>query len=367
MNTTTFVITAEVLTASHRIPRGEAAFWWTGIQQQSSQLRAACVMELLWRHLRQRCKKSLAALAGRLWIRAAVCADGKSTAISEKTNLSARASYKVGRVRLLSNTRMPTRASLIDLKPFSVRLHVHGDLDFFLGRSRTRRSIKRSLSEKTSVKDVIESCGIPHPEVDLILVNGEAVDFGYSVMSDVEIELYPPRRQYTNFSEKRLQVTRISKFVTDGHLGKLTRNLRLLGFDVAYDPVATDRHLLDVMERENRALLTCDRRLLMHAIVKSGYCPRSQNSDEQTIEVIRRFDLFSVITPFTRCLRCNAPLEKVSKADIIEKLEPLTRIYYEEFRRCAGCGQLYWPGSHFEKLQKRIGVIHSRLTGKSDV
>ena len=262
---------------------------------------------------------------------------------------------------------MPTRALSIDLKPFSVRLHFHGDLDFFLGRTRSRRDIERRLSEKTSVKDVIESCGIPHPEIDLILVNGEAVDFNFGVAGDAEIELYPPGKQYPNFREQRLQMHRIRRFVTDGHLGKLTRNLRLLGLDVAYHPLATDRQLLDVMERENRALFTRDRRLLMHAIVKTGYCPRSQNPDEQTIEVIRRFDLFTLMLPFTRCLRCNAPLQRVAKADIIAKLEPLTKVYYQEFRRCTGCAQIYWAGSHFEKLQKRIGVIHSLLMGKSDV
>jgi uncharacterized protein with PIN domain len=309
----------------------------------------------------------LAALGGRSWIRAADCGDGKSIVISAKTNLLARGSYKVGRVQLPSNTRMPTHASSIDLKPFSVRLHVYGDLDFFLGGIKPRRNIERTLSEKTSVKDIIESCGIPHPEIDLILVNGEAVDFNFGVAGEAEIKVYPPGKQYPNFSEQRLQVSRSSQFVADGHLGKLTRNLRLLGLDVAYHPQATDRQLLDLMKRENRALLTRDRRLLMHAIVKTGYCPRSQNSDDQTIEVIRRFDLFTLIVPFTRCLRCNAPLQRVAKADIIEKLEPLTKIYYQEFRRCTGCGQIYWAGSHFEKLQNRIGVIQSLLIGKSDV
>jgi uncharacterized protein with PIN domain len=147
----------------------------------------------------------------------------------------------------------------------------------------------------------------------------------------------------------------------DGHLGKLARDLRLLGFDVAYDPQAEDRQLLRVMEHENRALLTRDRRLLMHRIVKSGYCPRSQSADEQTVEAIRRFDLLDSMAPFTRCLRCNAPLRKISKAEIIEKLEPLTKIYYEQFRRCTGCGQIYWPGSHFAKLQKRLEQIRANV------
>ena len=131
--------------------------------------------------------------------------------------------------------------------------------------------------------------------------------------------------------------------------------------DVAYDSQAQDRQLLAVMKHENRALLTRDRRLLMHAIVKTGYYPRSQNANEQTIEVIRRFDLLGLIDPFMRCLRCNAPLQGVAKADIMEKLEPLTKIYYEQFRRCTGCRQIYWAGSHFTKLQRRLEQIRTNF------
>jgi uncharacterized protein with PIN domain len=252
---------------------------------------------------------------------------------------------------------MRMHGSSIDVKPFSIRLHFHGDLDFFLGSRTRRRSVQRSLTEKTSIKDVIESCGVPHPEVDLIVVNGDPVAFDYGVTSDAEFEVYPPGIQYPQSRHKPLQVWTISRFIADGHLGKLTRNLRLLGFDVAYDPRAHDRQLLNIMDHENRALLTRDRRLLMHAIIKTGYCPRSQDPDEQTIEVIRRFDLFRLIAPFSRCLRCNAPLQEVAKADVIEELEPLTKIHYEQFRRCTSCGQIYWSGSHFPKLQERLEQI----------
>jgi hypothetical protein len=251
--------------------------------------------------------------------------------------------------------------SSIDVRPFSVRLSFHGDLDFFLPSRTRRKDITRRLSEKTSVKDVIESCGIPHPEVGLIVVNGDEVDFDYGVMNDAEIDVYPPEIQSPQPRQKQLQVRAISRFVSDGHLGKLTRNLRLLGFDVASDPRAHDRQLLDVMDREHRALLTRDRRLLMHAVVGTGYCPRSQDPDEQTVEVIRRFNLLGLIAPFTRCLRCNASLQEITKADIIEALEPLTKIYYEQFRRCTGCGQVYWPGSHFPKLQKRLEKIRANV------
>ena len=248
------------------------------------------------------------------------------------------------------------------MKLFTLRLNFHGDLAFFLGRKACVEIIERSLSEKTSVKDVVESCGVPHPEVDLILVDGRPVNFGYVLEQDADIDVYPVQSPRTYFEKDRLQIRCIKRFVTDGHLGKLARTLRLLGFDVAYDHQAQDRQLLGVMESENRALLTRDRRLLMHAIVKAAYCPRSQNADEQTIEVIRRFDLFDSIAPFTRCLRCNTPLQKVAKADVIEKLEPLTKIYYKQFRRCTGCGQIYWAGSHFSKLQKRLDEIRANFS-----
>jgi uncharacterized protein len=249
--------------------------------------------------------------------------------------------------------------------PFKVRLRFHGDLNVFLRSRAGDAVVERSLAEKTSIKDVIESCGVPHPEVDLVLVDDQPVGFGHTVDSNATVEVFSVEERGTIYTDKRLQDIGIARFVSDGHLGSLTRNLRLLGFDVAYLKNADDRQLLEVMARENRALITRDRRLLMHGIVQHGYYPRSQKADEQTIEVVRRFDLSELIAPFTRCLRCNAALEEAAKADVIDKLEPLTKIYYDQFRRCTDCKQIYWPGSHFPKLQKRIEEIRSRVRGKA--
>ena len=157
----------------------------------------------------------------------------------------------------------PTQKLSSDVNAFRVRLKFHDDLTFFLKSKTNNKVIERILGEKTSVKDVIESCGIPHPEVDLILVDKEPVDFSYPIVKDADIDVYPLESRYLLFTEKRLQVRSINRFVADGHLGTLARNLRLLGFDVGYDRQAQDRQLLNVMEREDRALLTRDRRLLM--------------------------------------------------------------------------------------------------------
>jgi len=250
------------------------------------------------------------------------------------------------------------------VKPFTIRLNFFGDLGFFLGSRFRSQPVERRLSERTSIKDVIESCGVPHPEVDAILVNGQAVGFDHTLVSNVDVTVFPVANQDTLRMEKHLQVTEITRFVADGHLGTLTRNLRLLGFDVAFSSHADDRELLDIMARENRALLTRDRRLLMHSIVQHGYCPRSQIGDQQTIEVLRRFNLLGLITPFTRCLRCNGPLKDATKLEVIGDLEPLTKMYYDQFRRCPDCSQVYWAGSHFQKLEKTIERIQARLFDK---
>jgi len=249
------------------------------------------------------------------------------------------------------------------MSPFPVRLTFHGNLAFFLGSKGS--TLERQLSEKTSVKDVIEACGVPHTEVDLILVNGQPADFAFVIGRESAVDVYPVEAQgITSFAENRLQVRDIRKFVADGHLGKLVRDLRLLGIDVVYDSASEDRQLASISSNENRALLTRDRRLLMHAIVRHGYYLRSQDPLQQTVEVLRRFNLADALVLFSRCLRCNAPLKLAEKGNVINQLKPLTKIHYDQFRRCSGCGQIYWSGSHFERLQKRIETIRYRLTGE---
>ena len=243
---------------------------------------------------------------------------------------------------------------------FRAELIFHGDLSFFLLPKTPR--VERELTERTSVKDVIEACGVPHTEVDLILVNGKPAGFEKVLAQDAVVDVYGINwNRFTLFPENRLQVLEIRSFVADGHLGKLVRDLRLLGVDVVYDRDAEDRQLVEIAVAQERALLTRDRRLLMHSAVRHGLYLRSQDPFEQTLEVLRRFELTSGNRPFGRCLRCNELLQPVDKSTVIERLEPLTKIYYERFRNCTGCGQIYWSGSHFKKLEKRIESIRAAL------
>ncbi|HEY5741371.1 MAG TPA: Mut7-C RNAse domain-containing protein, partial [Terrimicrobiaceae bacterium] len=202
---------------------------------------------------------------------------------------------------------------------FELQLTFHGDLGrFFLSpRMRGKARIFREMREKTSVKDVIESCGVPHPEVDLIVLStglqkALAIDFQWQLENSGNLDIYgfpAPRDLFP--SCPRLQSRSFAHFVADGHLGKLSRNLRLLGVNTSYEPHADDKRLLEIMLSENRALLTRDRRLLMHSVVRHGFCPRSSHPEEQTHEVLQRFGLLESpksIVPFSRCLECNGLL-----------------------------------------------------------
>jgi uncharacterized protein with PIN domain len=210
---------------------------------------------------------------------------------------------------------------------------------------------------------------VPHPEVDLItfrcanVPTRMAVDFRWQVETSAWIDVYGfPAPEDILPLRPRLQRRRCEQFVVDGHLGALARNLRLLGLNSAYEPHAEDHRLLQIMSAEDRAILTRDRRLLMHSIVKDGFCPRSVHPEMQTTEVLRRFGLTTssgTIAPFTRCLECNGLLQTTRKQEVRDRLagEPRTLQYYDHYRVCAKCGRIYWPGSHFTKLAQRVARL----------
>ncbi len=203
-----------------------------------------------------------------------------------------------------------------------------------------------------SVKDVIESCGVPHTELGLVLVDEHPVDLTYRVTGGERIAAYPPFRTLELGGTTTVVPPEIApRFVLDVHLGTLARRLRLLGFDVWYRTDAADRELADVAVEQQRILLTRDRGLLMRRVITHGYCPRSGDPEEQVLEVIDRFGLHDALAPFTRCVRCNGPLRPVDPEDVVDRIPARSRAAFDTFARCADCGQVYWPGSHVDAVE----------------
>lgn len=239
--------------------------------------------------------------------------------------------------------------------------HFYAELNDFLPAERRGVLFPYSFKENPSVKHLIEALGVPHPEVQRILVNGKRVDFTYLVQPEDVIEVFP---HSTEENSQRVESIPTSpeeiRFILDNHLGRLAAYLRMMGFDTLYRNSYQDEELARVSNEEDRILLTRDRRLLMRSLVRRGAWMRSQDPKQQLVEVIRRYHLSGLFRPFQRCLRCNHPLEGVSKEQVLSRLEPLTKLYYDEFHICPSCGQIYWKGSHFEMMSKFLEKVINR-------
>ncbi len=243
----------------------------------------------------------------------------------------------------------------------TAQFRFYEELNDFFPAERRKWSIDYRFKGSPAIKDPIEALGVPHTEVDLIIVNGESVGFKYRLQQSDRVAVYPVFESFDISPLVKLRELPLRKtsFVVDVHLGKLARLLRLLGFDTQYLNNYEDAEIVNISVAQKRIILTRDRRLLFAKAITHGYWLRSMQAEQQVQEVLQRFDLFSQIKAFHRCLLCNGKINPVEKEDISHLMEPKTRIYCEDFFQCEGCEKIYWKGSHVEHMKKTL----SRLLG----
>ncbi|HEX2174017.1 MAG TPA: Mut7-C RNAse domain-containing protein [Dehalococcoidia bacterium] len=241
----------------------------------------------------------------------------------------------------------------------TVALRFYAQLNGFLPIDKRQVEFACSLKERAGIKDVIEAAGVPHTEVDLLLVNGDSVGFEYQVRDGDRISVYPHFAvlDVGPVSRVRPEPVPEPRFLLDTHLGKLAGHLRMLGFDTAYFNDCDDDVLARLASEERRILLTRDRGLLKRGIVTHGCHVWETDPERQLVEVLDRFDLTGEVKPFRRCLQCNGLLEPVAKEAIVDRLQPKTRLYYQEFARCRSCDRIYWKGSHYERMRHFIAWL----------
>jgi hypothetical protein len=244
--------------------------------------------------------------------------------------------------------------------PDSIRvvLGFDPDFDIFLPPGSRGVPIEKKPGHATTIKDLIESCGVPHTEIGYLVHNGSVTaSFSTHISDGDHIDILPvmPPRPDMLLLQPVPPVN--SGFIADIHLGKTARRLRLLGFDTVWFTGRDDAEMLDIMEADGRILLTRDRRLLMNNRVVFGCCVRSDRMAEQVRQVVDRFGLSGRVQPFSRCIACNGVLEPRSKETVNALLQPKTRRYYEEFQGCPSCGKIYWQGSHTLRLQAFVDEI----------
>jgi len=223
----------------------------------------------------------------------------------------------------------------------------------------SRSSFQHNFEHRASIKDVIESLGVPHPVIGRLTVNDHDVDFNYILldMDTIRVSpLTPPVNPLEPGILRPIPLPRIA-FVVDVNVGKLALLLRMLGFDTLYGNEVKNGKLAEIASSRNRILLTRDTSLLKRKIIMHGYLVQDQDPVRQVAEVVRLYDLVHSIKPMSRCMPCNGILVPVSKEAIMERLEPLTRKYYHTFHICQDCGKIYWQGSHHEKIMRCIDHI----------
>ncbi len=235
----------------------------------------------------------------------------------------------------------------------------YAELNDFLPPARRGVAFAHEFAGGPSVKDVIESLGVPHAEIDLILANGESVDFSWIVQNDARVSVYPVFESIDigPLARVRPAPLRETRFVLDGHLGRLARYLRMVGFDTLWRSDYGDEELARISAEEHRILLSRDVGLFKRSAVSHGHWMRETDPRRQLAEVLRRFDLFRSMAPFQRCLRCNRLLEPVAKEAVAERLPPRVREHQDEFRLCPSCLRIYWKGSHHARMERLIAAV----------
>jgi uncharacterized protein len=237
-----------------------------------------------------------------------------------------------------------------------ISIRFYEELNDFLPIEKQKKRFEHNYIDRTSVKDLIESLGVPHAEVDLILINGKSVGFDYLINDDDDISVYPVFESIdiTDLQHLRPKPLRKPKFVADVHLGRLARYMRMLGFDTLYKNNIDDDEIVNISVDEKRTILTRDRNILKRSVVTHGYFVRNIKIKKQLIEILNRFNLENQIKEFTRCIECNTILEPISKEEIIDKLPLKVSESQGFFSICPGCKKIYWKGTHHHKMNAFI-------------
>jgi uncharacterized protein with PIN domain len=238
----------------------------------------------------------------------------------------------------------------------AVSIRFYEELNDFLDPHKRKKKYEIPFLIKRTVKDLIEGEGVPHVEVDLILVNGNPVDFEYHIRDGDQISVYPEFELIDISPLNRLRPIplRQTKFIVDANLGRLSRYLRMLGFDTLFDMNLHDPDIIKIAAKEKRIILTRDLGILKNSRVVRGYFIRNQEPDRQLREVVRKFHLKGQFRPFTRCIACNGNILPISKDRIGKRAPAQVLQNFDKFYACSECERVYWEGSHHQRMLEKI-------------
>lgn len=247
----------------------------------------------------------------------------------------------------------------------SATFRFYEELNDFLPAERRRQAFTCECARAATVKHMIEALGVPHTEVELVLVNGESVGFERAILDGDRIAVYP-RFESLDISpllKVRSRPLRVLRFIADAHLGGLARLLRMSGFDTLYDNRFEDGQIAEIAARQGRIVLTRDRELLKRRIVTHGCYVHALKPALQLRELFERLDLARSARPFSLCVHCNLPLHEVDTEQARARVPPRAARLYSRFLGCDACQRLYWEGSHWRNMCALLGPLLEQAKG----
>jgi len=230
------------------------------------------------------------------------------------------------------------------------------ELNDFLPPVRRRRDFAVDCARRATTKHMIEALGVPHTEVELVLVDGESVGFDRVLRDGERVAVYPKFEalDVTPLLRVREAPLRVTRFIADAHLGGLAHLLRLMGFDTLYENGWHDRDIVQRACEDSRIVLSRDRELLKRRDITHGCYVRALRPQPQLREILERLDLTRSARPFTRCLACNGPLTPIGKDEAWARLPSKVRELQERFTTCTACRRVYWEGSHWRRMKALV-------------
>ena len=150
---------------------------------------------------------------------------------------------------------------------------------------------------------------------------------------------------------------RALRFITNGMLGKLTRWLRMLGHDAEYSGSLDDDELIDRAKTEKRILLTRDIKLCQRATTRgiNAFLVDGDTGTRKLAQLSKRFDFkLEIDMAISRCPKCNASIESVPTEKVMDRIPKATILHHNKFWKCQSCGQIYWRGSHWKRIEETL-------------
>ncbi|RZI41975.1 twitching motility protein PilT [Herbaspirillum sp. HC18] len=242
------------------------------------------------------------------------------------------------------------------------------ELNDFLAPGRRKHEFDCSCARAATTKHMIEALGVPHTEVELVLVNGDSVGFDRLLQEGDRVTVYPKCESLdiTSLLQVRDHPLRVTRFVADVHLGGLARLLRMAGFDTRYETQFSDEEIAAISAHEDRIALTRDRALLMRREITHGCYVRALKPSHQLREIVDRLDLTGSMRPFTLCLHCNAPLHDIDKSRLKNLVPAGVLARYDRFSTCKVCLRVFWEGSHWQRMRALLNDVDGNKLGDAN-